>query len=295
MQNYQNLEILDAIIERGSFQSAAAALHLTQSAVSQRVRNLEEEIGARVLIRSQPPRPTPLGYKLLSHARRVKLLEQDLAITLKTSDSESFTPVTLGVNGDSLATWFFSAVSPVLKKSKILLELIIENEDITFSRLQHGEVLSCISSRSKRLPGCEVERLGVLPYLCASTPEFAKKYFPSGINREAAEKAPAVIYDQHDYMHYDFFKKNLKLKDIHFPVHRIANSLGFLDSIRYGLAYGMAPLIQAKSDFKVGDLINLTPDEIWKQPLYWHYQRKGDKDLQTVSRKMAENARKLLK
>ena len=295
MWDYSALESFEAIVRTGSFQSAARELHVTQSAISQRLHNLEEQVGAPLVIRGQPLRTTRIGSVILDHVRKTQRLEESLALSLQSEQSESFVRLTLGVNGDSLATWFFEAIAPLLKEELLLLDLIIENEGITFARLQKGEVLGCISSRSKKLSGCEVEKLGSLVYRCASTPEFKQKYFPRGLQADALRSAPAVRYDDQDSMHSDFFRKYFDLHSFDFPFHSVATSPGFLDTIRHGIAYGMAPTIQAEKDFDSGALVNLAPRFTWKQDLYWHHQRREDPAFKRLSRQFVINSRRLLR
>lgn len=289
MLNYQSLEVLDAIVAHGSFQAAARQLHLTQSAISQRLKMLEEHFGARLVIRGQPPRTTGLGTSLLEHARRVRRMEEELALAVRSG--ERLSTVTLGVNSDSLATWFFSAIAPVVSAERLLLDLIIENEDSTFERLQRGEVLGCVSSRAQKLAGCEIEKLGTMDYRCAATPAFAKRYFPDGLTPNALLDAPAVQFDQFDLMHRNFFEKYFGWGTIEFPVHRIADSNAFLDAIVHGIAYGMALELQARALFRSGALIDLAPGKVWRQPLYWHYQRRAGARMKSLAKLMGRQAR----
>lgn len=65
------LRALVATIDRGSFTLAAATLGIGQSAVSHAVAGLEREVGGQVLRRGGAPAPTPLGERLIGHARSV--------------------------------------------------------------------------------------------------------------------------------------------------------------------------------------------------------------------------------
>jgi DNA-binding transcriptional LysR family regulator len=64
------LESFVAVVEQGSLAEAARRLNLTPAAVAQRIRALEAEIGARLLVRSgRTVRPTQSGAAILTHAR----------------------------------------------------------------------------------------------------------------------------------------------------------------------------------------------------------------------------------
>jgi LysR family transcriptional regulator (chromosome initiation inhibitor) len=72
------LECLAAIVEEGGFERAAVRLCVTQSAVSQRLRSLEAQVGTVLLVRSRPIRPTTAGRLLIKHAVQLRLLRSDL-------------------------------------------------------------------------------------------------------------------------------------------------------------------------------------------------------------------------
>ena len=77
------LECLAAIVEEGGFERAAVRLSITQSAVSQRLRSLEVQVGTVLIVRSRPLKPTSAGRLLLKHAMQMRLLRADLERDLK--------------------------------------------------------------------------------------------------------------------------------------------------------------------------------------------------------------------
>ena len=65
MLDYAGLEALSAVVREGSFERAAHKLHITPSAVSQRIKLLEERVGQALVLRGQPTLLTsPAGYLL---------------------------------------------------------------------------------------------------------------------------------------------------------------------------------------------------------------------------------------
>jgi len=69
----RQLDALLAIDDEGSFTAAADALSTVQSNVSEQVRQLEDELGARLLVRSRRgARPTECGEAVLDRARRIR-------------------------------------------------------------------------------------------------------------------------------------------------------------------------------------------------------------------------------
>ena len=64
--DYRLLQALDAVVQEQNFERAARALCLTQSAVSQRIKQLEQQMAQPLLIRATPLQPTAAGRQLLS-------------------------------------------------------------------------------------------------------------------------------------------------------------------------------------------------------------------------------------
>ena len=230
MWNYDQLEVLNAIVENESFGAASKRLHITQPAVSQRLKALEDEVGSRVLVRGSPPRLTKVGELLVAHFRRIRQLEQELHLNLESPSINSYRTVSLGVNNDSLATWFIDALEGAFDRDQLLFNLTIENESHTFTRLRNGEVLGCISTRAKALAGFDIEKVGSLRYRCVSTPDFKERYFSTGFRIENISKAPAVLYNQHDDVHDNFLELCFQTR-FTYPFHTVPNSHGFLDFI----------------------------------------------------------------
>lgn len=78
MLDYAGLEALAAVVREGSFERAARKLHVTPSAVSQRIKLLEERVGQVLVLRGQPCSGTEAGRRLCLHVEQVALLENDL-------------------------------------------------------------------------------------------------------------------------------------------------------------------------------------------------------------------------
>lgn len=67
----RHIRYLKAVVDHGSFTRAAQALHVSQPALSQQVKELEQRVGAQLLDRSgRQIRPTDLGTAYLRHAER---------------------------------------------------------------------------------------------------------------------------------------------------------------------------------------------------------------------------------
>lgn len=264
MLDYKLLEAFYFVIHDGGFEKAASTLCLTQSAVSQRVKQLEEQAGQVLIIRSSPPKTTESGKLFLHHYLNVANLENNL----KLKDSSSREIIKIGINADSLATWFMPLIQNLLGDNK-LLELKVDNEAKTIDYLKNGEVIAAISTWDKPIQGCSIKKLGSIRYRLLSTPAFKLKFFPDGLKLNRLEDAPAVIFDQNDSLHADHLK-SITGTVPYYPRHNIPSTEQFFNFVLSGHAYGMIPDIQSKICIKNNSLVDLSPDYFQDVELYLH-------------------------
>lgn len=291
MLDYKLLDALAGVVREKGFDKAAQALHITQSAVSQRIRLLEDQAGMVLLTRTLPPKPTPEGRAMLKHYIQVKQLEEDLAGRLEMEGGPAFRSLALGINADSLSTWFFPAVSDFLKTHKVVLDLRVDDQEQTHKLLRSGEVLGCISSEEKTVQGCRAVSIGTMNYRLLATPDFRERYFPGGLDPLSLGQAPAVIYNHNDNLHTQFLQKNFKgmtSKDI--PVHYLPSSEQFVGIILSGHAYGMVPDLQGQDHLEKEDLLDLYPGSHLEVPLHWHRWNLGSSLLDEFSKAIVKNA-----
>ncbi|MDQ7834136.1 MAG: LysR family transcriptional regulator ArgP [Humidesulfovibrio sp.] len=298
----KHLETLTAVIEEGGFERAARRLNITQSAVSQRIRQMEEATGQPVLTRTQPPRPTGPGRALLRHARRVTLLEAELEAEMERlcassehadANGQPWQPLALAVNADTLATWLADAVLPVLASERIALDLRVDDQEKTLELLRNGEVSGCISARKTPPQGCRAEFLGHMTYHCACSPAFAQRWFADGLSLKAAWKAPAVVFNRDDNVHDSYLAMVLGVSPENAPRHHVPDSERFVDFVLGSAGYGLIPHLQAKPHFATGSLVDLSPVTM-PVPLYWHCWNIPSRLLARMGKALKAEARKQL-
>ena len=210
MFDYNLIESLAMVAREGGFDKAARVLHITQSAVSQRVKLLEEITGQVLITRTTPPQATTAGQKLLKHYLQVKLLEDDLTGEIDGSTNKGFTSIAAGINADSLALWFLAAIQPFLLEEKLLLDIRVSDQEQTHRLLKDGEVMGCISTLEQPMQGCRIDYLGRMNYRMMAAPEFAFQRFPNGLNMEDVLRAPAIIFDRQDELHPKLLQQTLE-------------------------------------------------------------------------------------
>jgi LysR family transcriptional regulator (chromosome initiation inhibitor) len=268
--DYKLIQALDTVINEQQFEKAADKLHITQSAISQRIKQLEQVVAQPVLIRGQPLRATEVGQLLLRHFRQVKQLELDLAQQLFPDQQNKHISIPIAVNADSLASWFIPAIAPMLKTNAIQLNLQVCDETKTQELLKKGEVFAALSSQKQSFSGCKTQKIGDLDYILCASPNFVTQYFNQGVNQKSIKRAPAVVYDQYDNMHQLYIEKYFHVKATDYPYHIMRSSEAFVAMALADLAYCLLPQTQAQNFIESGELIDLAPEHHITQTLYWH-------------------------
>ncbi|WJS86087.1 LysR family transcriptional regulator ArgP [Paracoccus sp. TOH] len=266
MLDYAALSALSEIIRRGSFEAAAAALGVTPSAVSQRIKGLEERLGQVLIHRGPPATGTETGLRLMQHLDQVRLLESTLATGLQPSAGPAV--LRLAVNADSLATWF----PPVMAALPVLYDLVLDDQDHARDWLRQGQVSAAISSDPDPVPGCDALRLGAMRYQALAAPDFLARHFPNGVTEPALRAAPTIIFNAKDALQSRWAERATG-KRLHLPGHRIPASEPFARAVALGLGWGMIPESMAAPALRDGRLRPLVPGLPLDVALHWHVQR----------------------
>lgn len=272
MLDYPALAALAAIIREGSFERAAATLGVTASAVSQRVRSLEERVGAVLIVRGQPCRPTALGQRLCAHADRVAMLEADLAPVLAMAGGATAAPLRIAVNADSLATWFPQAVAGFAATSDMRLDLTLDDELHTAERLRSGEVLAAVTADPEPVQGCRTLALGSLRYVACASPAFMERYFPSGVDATSLASAPYLRFDRRDHLQARWVREAYGV-ELEAAPHWVPSTQAFLDLALAGVGWGLQPLSLAAPALAAGRLVLVGSAHAVAVTLHWTVAR----------------------
>lgn len=275
-----HLRALAAIIRTGSFEKAAHMLGVTQSAVSQRIRQLEDRVGAVLIVRGQPCRTTAAGERLFRHAEEVALLERQLQVDLALPQDDNSTVVRLAVNADSLATWFL----PVMAASDgLLFDIVLDDQDHSAEWLQRGEVRAAVSSAPEAVQGCDCRALGALTYRATASPAFMRRWFANGVTREALAVAPCLTFNAKDRLQSKWLSQAFGISTAS-PTHWLPSSHAFVDAAKLGIGWGMNPDCLVAPLLASGALVELVPGQVLQVPLYWHWSRSLAKPLQSLTK-----------
>lgn len=256
----EQLAALAAVVETGSFDAAAATLHVTPSAVSQRIKALEQRVGQVLVRRERPCTVTAAGAPLLRLAAQSALLEAE-ALAEFGGDEVGSARIALAVNADSMATWFASVFE---RLDSVLFDVRIEDQDHSARLLREGAVMGAVTTERSPVPGCRVQSLGVMRYIPTASKDFVERYLPEGFTARAAAHAPSVAWNRDDALQDMFLRKAFR-RQLTPPTHFVPTAEGFGAAVRSGLGWGMFPEQLADA---TRDLVRIS-DLHLDVPLYW--------------------------
>jgi LysR family transcriptional regulator (chromosome initiation inhibitor) len=263
------LRALDATVRAGTLEAAAGALHITPSAISQRLRALEVATGRILLVRTKPVQVTESGQAVLRLARQVDLLTADVVRELGGNPSPEEVPtLPIAVNADSMATWVLPALTPLA--GDVCFDLYREDQEHTSALLRAGTVMAAVTADAEPVPGCTSTRLGDMHYRPMATPGFARQWFPAGPTAEALARAPVVVFDRKDDLQNRYLHTQAG-HDIAPPAHYVPASADYVAAVTLGLGWGMVPDLQAR--VVTAELVDLDPAGGVDVVLYWQQWR----------------------
>jgi len=294
--DYPLLEALAAVVRNGTFEAAARSLNITQSAVSQRVKLLEEKTGAILIVRGRPCVATEYGQQLYRHIEQVRLLELDLRKNLTSIDNPSSgvpALIRIAVNSDSLATWFPEAMQRAGSELNLFFDIFQDDQEHTAERLRSGEALAAVTAEAEPLQGCRRVPLGAMEYIAVATPRFIATNFSDGISFEAAANAAHLLFDRKDQLLRQWFLTAFGEPAPHVG-HLVPSVSGYLACTLNGAGWGLNPRFSAEPHIKNGSLIELVPGTPVIVPLYWQSSGPGSEIMKVLSAIVADVARKYL-
>ena len=293
MLDYALIDAVAAVLREGSFERAARALGVTPSAVSQRVKLIEERMGTALIVRGQPCTPTDAGARLCRHAERVAMLEADLRHDLpgvSGPGGAADRPVLpIAVNADSLATWFGEVIAGAAGEGAALLDVSIDDQDHTAEWLQRGRVLAAVTSLGTALPGCRSRRLGALRYRATASPAFVRRWFADGVTARTLAQAPCLVFDRKDRLQHRWAAR-IARRPVEPAAHRLPSAHAFVAATLAGVGWAMNPEPLVSGHLRAGWLVELVPDTPLDVPLHWQVARIGAPLLDRLGLRVAEAA-----
>lgn len=269
------LECLAAIVEEGGFERAAQRLNVTQSAVSQRLRALEAQVGSVLIVRSRPLRPTSAGQLLLKHTKQMRLLRADLERDLRElapsapGGAREDERIAIAINADSIATWAMGALHDLVRQ-RLPLEIIVDDQDFTQEWLRSGQVLGCVTTLKQALRGCKMVPLGAMHYVAVAQADYAAQHLPHGLTPHNFREVPFLSFNRKDDMAAEFVARAFGLKRVALNHIFVPGSEAQMRAVSAGWAVGVIPELLARSALADGSVVNLAPGHSLPVQLYWH-------------------------
>lgn len=297
MLDYAGLEALAAVVREGSFERAARKLHVTPSAVSQRVKQLEERVGQVLVLRGTPCTGTEAGRRLCLHVEQVALLENELrrANPALMPDAHAPAPtLKLAVNADSLSTWFMDAMAAFTAGGNELLDIRIDDQEHTAQRLREGEVLAAVTATGTAIAGCNTWPVGTMRYVAAASPGFVARHFAQGVSTEALAAAPMMTYDRKDRLQDQWMQLNGFASRRHPPKHFLPSNFAYVRACEAGMGWGMHPTVLIRRQLDSGALVEFAPGCAMDVPMYWAHPRTAQAGLERLTQCVMEAARRWL-
>ena len=294
MLDYDALRCFHEVLRYGGFDKGAQALSLTQSAVSQKIKRLEQSVGGPVLVRTKPLRPTPLGNELLAHIQKVSVLEE--ALNIQSGLTASAAPLSVAVNNDVLATWFSQVLAMFSDTRANPVHIVNADQTQTRDILQQGRVMACISQTGTPVTGGQSLRLGTMKYQLYASPRFIERYLSKGIDAEAVMQTPGLLYDEYDVtLLTDYQRECLNMAPSFTTCHWYPSSHGFVKMALDGVVWALLPTLQVTQEVNEGSLVSLFPDKELGVPLFWHWITLDSAALSDLTKAVKHVAKQQLK
>jgi LysR family transcriptional regulator (chromosome initiation inhibitor) len=286
----EHLRTIAAVVDHGTFERAAAALHITPSAVSQRMKALEQRAGRVLVQRTKPIVATSAGHALLRLARQLALLESEASALLDGHDASGRASVSLVVNADSLATWALPALASV---DGVSFDIALDDQEHTLDRLRDGTAMAAITSDAEAVQGCTVAPLGSMRYRAVASPAFVARHAAEGWTPTAMKTAPMLVFDRKDALQDRYL--HTRAPGAHPPRHYVPASTEFVRAAALGLGWGMLPDLQSAPLLEDGSLVLLDPDHVLDVPLYWQQWSLRSSTLAVVADALRDAAHRSLR
>jgi LysR family transcriptional regulator (chromosome initiation inhibitor) len=282
------LAALAAVIEFGSFDAAAERLHITPSAVSQRIKALEQRVGQVLVVREKPCKPTAAGVPLLRLAAQTAMLESEALAEMGGDGSGERTRIAIAVNADSMSTWFTAVFGQL---PDVLFDIRIEDQDHSARLLREGAVMGAVTTERTPVPGCRVQSLGVMRYIPVAAAAYIERYFPDGFIADSVAVAPALAWNRDDALQDMLVRKAFR-RSISRPVHHVPTADGFGAAVRAGLGWGMYPEQLAAAALHDGSFVRIA-DAHLDVPLYWQCWKLDSPMIKTITEAVRSSATSL--
>jgi LysR family transcriptional regulator (chromosome initiation inhibitor) len=269
--DYDSLAVLAAVVREGSFEAAAKSMNVTQSAISQRIRQLEDKIGSVLVSRGRPCVPTEAGLQICRHVEQVSLLQHELGARMTSlvgGGGMAAATIRISVNNDSLATWFPSVIKRAAAELGIRFDILPDDQDHTELSLKSGDSLAAVTSQETPVQGCRRISLGSMDYIAVASPEYFRTQFARGVSPDTLSGSTCLAFNRKDNLPAQWmtlcFGETMPVSP-----HFIPSYEGYNACCLTGAGWGLAPKAEGLALARRGELVELYPGKSVKVSLHW--------------------------
>ena len=291
---HPQLAAFAAVLEEGSFDAAARRLSVTPSAVSQRIKALEDRLGQALVVRQLPCRPTPAGERLLRRVKPMQALEAEAIAEFAPEATAAARALPIAINADSLQTWLLGGLADLHRQYGYLFDVRVDDQDHTQELLRDGTVLGAVTGQARPVHGCNVELLGAMRYFAIASPAFAERHFGKRMSAESLAAAPLIVFDRKDDLQWRYIRRITRAR-VAPPVHYLPTSTGFIDAAAMGLGWCLAPETLIAAAVRARQIVIVEKDRWLDVPLYWQYAAVRSETLANVGRALYRAAGEALR
>ena len=283
------LAAISGLARTGSFEKAAALLQITPSAVSQRVKAIEDLIGAAVVVRGRPCVLTAVGQRLLRHHDEIQLLESQIGRDLISTDE---VPVLrIGLSAGAPPSLFMPVFA---SQTGLIFDFAVGSENQCAAWLDQSEITAAIATIPQRNSGYDAKCLGVLRHLPVASPAFVALHLPSGLSSASLRRVPALRSGPEDDLPEKWMARRFDSRFGDFlSAHRIPESQGLVAAATAGMGWGLVPEPMASSDLAKGQLVLLDPLSL-DRAIYWHCRKPMQGALRPLEERLMQVASSIL-
>lgn len=266
--NFQQLTTFCTVLSEGSMTAAAEKLTLTQPAVSQQIRNLEEEVSAELLVRgTRQVKPTLQGQILFDYAKRILHLTQQAEVAIQTMSQEVVGHVRLGTF-NSIGLYLVSPIIGMFLKhnSQLQIKLVYGSGEKIINDMRNNLLDVVILPDLKSEYGIEF-------------PDFEKRFLfkdemwlvgsgrdmnlPQSIEAKGYTSRPIISFtDKYPGFRQMFEKKMNEAKADYTPVFETDNVGTLKRVIESGLGWGFLPAHSIRKQVRAGRMTQVQVEDI---------------------------------
>jgi DNA-binding transcriptional LysR family regulator len=280
------LDAFLAIAQYGQFSKAAKSLHVTQSALSQRIANLESELRQSLLVRARGGvLLTDSGTRLLRYCKVRETLERELLSSV-TSNVRGQLAGTLTLGGYSSVTRsiLFPALSRLLRENPhVFVHYLTREMKGLQDLLRSGAVDAAVIDRPIETAGFETHLLGTELYVLIES-RGKESHADVFLDTDSEDSTTELFLNQHG--------KKLRLTKRMF----VADVYGIIDGVALGWGKGVVPMHMLSREWE-GKIQVAAGYGVFEVPVYLQYfaQRNHSDLLQAVARELTRACPRLLK